>query len=133
MGDYDEPATAGSASGRWRTALVVVAALAVGLVAGYLLRGGTEPAQPVAAPSSTAPAPSPTTAAAPSPCVEIAEGGSDLVAQLEQAAQAIGALDPTALRAVLDEVQRLRTELEADAASCRAQAEGSVAAPTPSG
>jgi hypothetical protein len=122
-GDPGAPAAAPERPRRrgWSLLLAVVAALAVGVGLGYLWRSATEPAPPpVAAPPAPAP---PTTSppAAPSPCAAIAQRGNDLLAQLEAAARAAGALDPAALRQVLDEVRRLRDELQRDVDACRGQ------------
>jgi hypothetical protein len=137
MGDYDDADDADDAVGsggsrprRWTAVLAVVAALAVGVGLGYLWRTVTEPASspgppPAAAPPTTPPAAAPT--AAPSPCVAVAQRGSDVVAQLDAAAKAVAALDPAKLRQVLDEVRRLRDELQRDVDACRGQG----GAPTP--
>ncbi len=133
MGDYDDPDLVGRApAGRMLPVLLALGALAVGLVAGYLLRAGTEPPAPVAAPPTTvvAPPPPPPTAP-PSPCVAIAQGGTELIAELERAVRAIGALDPTELRGVLDEIQRLRTELQNEVDACQSQVGGTTGPGTP--
>jgi hypothetical protein len=137
MGDYDDADDAvgsgGSRPRRWAAVLAVVAALAVGVGLGYLWRTVTEPAAspggppPAAAPPTTPPPAAPI--AAPSPCVAVAQRGSDVVAQLDAAAKAVAALDPAALRQVLDEVRRLRDELQRDVDACRRQ--GGAASPAP--
>jgi hypothetical protein len=126
MGDYDDadPGQPGGPRRRgWTLLLCVVAALVVGVGLGYLWRSVTEPAPlpqappPVAAPPTVTPTP-----AVPSPCVGVAQRGTDVLAQLDAAARAIGALDPTALRQVLDEVRRLRDEMQREIDACREQA-----------
>lgn len=103
---------------RWAVPLVLLA-LVVGVAAGYLLRTVTEP-EPVAPP-----APAPVAAPPPppgpdlSPCTEIADRGAELVAQLDRAARAIGALDPAALRDVLAEVREVRDDLRSRVDTCR--------------
>lgn len=129
MGDYDEPRPPGRArSGRGLAVVAAIAALAVGLAGGYLLRAGTEASTVATAPPSSTPRPPSTTAAPPPPasrCLEIADLGGAVVVQLESAARSLAALDPSGLRAVLGEVQRLRDELRRDVDACRAQAGGS--------
>lgn len=128
MGDYDYPRLPGRANRRrWRSVLLVVAALAVGLVAGYLLRFASEPSAVVSAPATSVPTPPPTATEPPpppAPCAEVAQLGTDLIAELERAARAIGELNPTALRAVVDEVERLRDELQREVDECRGRARG---------
>ena len=113
----------------------MVAALAVGVGLGYVWRSTTEPApSPSAAPPATAaPAPPPPAAptTVPSPCVAVAQRGSDVLAQVDAAARAVAAVDPATLRQVLDEVRRLRDELQRDVDACRGQASGGPAAVTP--
>jgi hypothetical protein len=79
----------------------------------------------VAAPPTTSPP------VVPSPCVAIAQRGTDLLAQLDAAARAVGALDPAALRQVLDEVRRLRDELQREVDACRGQVGGAPAPASP--
>ena len=138
MGDYDEADDAvgsgGSRPRRWTAVLAVVAALAVGVGLGYVWRSMTEPAPPPAAapPAAAAPAtppPAPTTV--PSPCIAVAQRGSDVLAQLDAAARAVAAVDPATLRQVLDEVRRLRDELQRDVDACRGQVSGGPPAVTP--
>jgi hypothetical protein len=130
MGDYDDAADDPQVRSRrrWWPLLAVVAALVVGVGLGYLWRSATEPVPvaapppPVAAPPTTPPAP-----AAPSPCVAVAQGGTDVLAQLDTAARAVGARDPAALRQVLDEVRRLRDQIQRDVDACRSAAGGGPA------
>jgi hypothetical protein len=72
-----------------------------------------------------------------SPCVAVAQRGTDVLGQLDRAAGAIGALDPTALRQVLDEIRPLRDDLQLEVDSCRGQFRGApdpgVPAPGPGG
>lgn len=138
MGDYDDPRLTGRADRhRWGYVVLAIATLVVGLVAGYLLRSASEPSAVVSAPATSAPASPPATTeppATPSPCAEVAQHGTDLIAELERAARAIGELDPSALRAVLDEVKRLRAELQRDVDACRGRVadtpEATIAPPT---
>lgn len=104
---------------RWPIALALLT-LVVGLAAGYLLRTVTEP-EPVVPPVPAAPVAAPPPPPGPdlSPCTEVADRGADLVAQLDRAARAIGALDPTMLRDVLDEVRVVRDDLRSRVDTCR--------------
>ncbi|WP_214370279.1 hypothetical protein [Pseudonocardia sp. H11422] len=124
MGDYDDPRLTGRTDRRrCGPILLAVAALVVGLVAGYLVRAVSESSPVTSAPAIPAPAPATTDPpAAPSSCVAVAQRGTDLIAQLERAVRAIGELDPGALRAVLDEIRRLRAELQRDVDACRGPA-----------
>ena len=134
MRDYDygyhEDAGARGGSPRrgWRLLLSVVAALAVGVGLGYVWRSATEPDPPPVAPPPVAAPPTTSPPVVPAPCVAIGQRGSDLLAQLDAAARAVGALDPAALRQVLDEVRRLRDELQREVDACRGQV-GDVPAP----
>lgn len=119
MGNYDDPELAGRpARRRWPVVLGIVLALLAGGAAGYAGRALTaEPPPPVvvtAPPAAAPPAPASPSAA----CTAAAEAGSALAEQLRLAATAIRDLDPGALRAVLDRVQRLQGELEAAARAC---------------
>jgi len=120
MGDYDDVGPEGSRRRRWTFLLAVVAALAVGVGLGYVWRSVAEPT-PAPAPSPPPAAAPPTTPppALPPPCAAIAQRGSNLLTQLDAAARAVGAFDPAALRQVLDEVRRLRDELQRDVDACR--------------
>jgi hypothetical protein len=138
MGDYDYDehtndagAPGGSRRRGWTLLLAVVAALAVGIGVGYVWRSAIEPdPPPVAAPPVAAPLTTPPPVV-PSPCVAIAQRGTDLLAQLDAAARAVGALDPAALRQVIDEVRRLRDELQREVDACRGQVGGAPAPATP--
>jgi hypothetical protein len=137
MGDYDQAAEAGPPRRRWWPLVAVLAALAVGVGLGYVWRGAIGP-EPVASPPPapvTAPPPMPP-APDTSPCAAVAQRGTDVLGQF-RAAAAIGALDPTALRQVLDEIRRLRDELLREVDSCRGQFRGApdpgVPAPGPGG
>ncbi len=93
----------------------------------------TEPV-PVEPPAALAPAPAPASpprAPVPSSCAAVAQRGEALLDQLEGAAAAIAALDPAALRAVVDEVRRLRDELRRDVDACRSRVTGGPAADAP--
>jgi hypothetical protein len=124
VGNYDDPTLASPAPRRRRWPLVVaLLALLLGGAIGYLVgaRTGGDPA-PTAAPPTTA-VPAPRTSAPPStppapPCLAAGQAGAAVVEQIEMGVQAIGALDPAALRAVLDRLQPLQAELEAAVASC---------------
>ncbi|HEY4419565.1 MAG TPA: hypothetical protein VGN22_08605 [Pseudonocardia sp.] len=105
---------------RWPLVVLTLSALAVGLVAGFLLRPLVEPAPvppapPVAVPTSPAPP-----RAGSTPCEAVAQDGRGLLVQLERAVAAIAALDPAALRQVVDEVQRLQAHLEREVDACDA-------------
>lgn len=135
MGDYDGDHGDGGGSGRpgrrWGVAALVLVTLLVGGVAGYLVRDrSADPVQVTVAPpvpdEPAAGAPPPDT---PSPCVEVAQGGTELIAALERGVRAIGDLDPGALRGVLDEIERLRDALRADVGACDAQLGGGTAGP----
>ncbi len=137
MGDYDYDertndagASGGSRRRGWTLLLAVVAALAVGVGLGYVWRSVTEPDPLPAAPPPVAAPPTTPPPVVPSPCVAIAQRGTDLLAQLDAAARAVGALDPAALRQVLDEVRRLRDELQREVDACRGQV-GGAPAPAP--
>lgn len=121
MGDYDDPdlVRPGRRRSRWPVALVLLA-LVIGAGAGYLLRTVTEP-NPAASPAPAAPPAVPPAPAGPdlTPCTEIAQYGSDLVAQLDRAAQAVGALDLATLRDVLAEVRRIRDDVQIRVDTCR--------------
>ncbi|MHA6793788.1 hypothetical protein ACVGVM_09770 [Pseudonocardia bannensis] len=130
MGDYDD-ADLGRRPGRrrWGPIVLAVAALVVGLVAGYLVRAASEPPPVTSPPAAPAPAPRTTdpSAAPTTPCIAMAQHGTDLIAELERAVRAIGELDPGALRAVLEEVRQLRAELQRDVDACRGWSEGARA------
>jgi hypothetical protein len=133
MGDNDDPDLVRSPprrTSRWSVALVLLA-LVVGGGAGYLVRVVTEPT-PTAAPPPTAPPavpPPPSPGPDLSPCTQIAQSGADLVAQLDRAAQAIGALDPAALRDVLTEIRQIRDDVQGQVEQCRERI--GTTAPTP--
>jgi hypothetical protein len=93
--------------------------LAIGLVAGFVLRPLIEPpaaapAPPAVSPSSPVPPPPPASAA----CRRVAQDGGDLLVQLERAVAAIAALDPAALRQVVDAVERLQDDLQREVDAC---------------
>ncbi len=132
MGYYEDPAVSGQARRSRGVVLAVIVALVVGTGAGYLLRTVTEPVA-VEPPAALAPAPAPPPAPRPSSCAAVAQRGTALLDQLEGAVAAIGALDPAALRAVVDEVRRLRDELQRDVDACRNGVTGdpAIGAPPP--
>jgi hypothetical protein len=132
MGYYDDPAVSGQARRSGGVVLAVIVALVVGIGAGYLWRTVTTPVV-VAPPPALAPAPvpAPPPAPVPSSCAAVAQRGEALLDQLEGAAAAIAALDPAALRAVVDEVRRLRDELRRDVDACRSRVTGGPAADAP--
>jgi hypothetical protein len=132
MGDYDDAGASGGSRRRGVTLLLaVVAALAVGVGLGYVWRSATEPDPPPVAPPPVAAPPTTSPPVVPPQCVAIAQRGSDLLAQLDAAARAVGALDPAALRQVLDEVRRLRDELQREVDACRGQVGGTPAPVSP--
>jgi hypothetical protein len=124
MGNYDvpegdAPGTAPAQRGAppWVIVGTAVAALVIGLGGGYLI-GARTSAEPAATAAPT-PAPSTTVTTAPAPpCLAAGQTGAAVLEQLELAVQAIGALDPTALRGVLDRLQPLQADLERSVASC---------------
>jgi hypothetical protein len=107
--------------------LVALSTLILGLVAGYLFRAATEPQAPQPAPPSASPRPPVTPAEPPpvaAPCSAAAERSEELLTQLDRAVQAIVALDPSALRAVVDEVERLQAQMRRALDEC-----GAIAGP----
>ncbi len=134
MGHYDDPELSGRQVAAWNGWLfpIVIAALVVGLASGYLLRYLT--AEPPAPPPAPVVAP-PVAAAPPAPdrtsCARVAEAGSALVPQFREGVGAIGRLDPSGLQRVLDEVQRLQSQLEGALGGCRVEVAGNGPAPVP--
>ena len=108
---------------RLRRSLVIVLVLVVGVVGGYALRALTEPT-----PTPAAPAPPTQQAApavpAPAPCIAVADRAEELTAQLERAVQAVAALDPAALREIVDEVERIHDEMRPAVQACRTASSG---------
>lgn len=126
MGDYDDPQLTGenpTRRGRRLAVGAVLAALVLGLAVGFVLGGGTSRDSSVAAvevspePEPT-PQPVPDPAAAADACAAVGTTGAEVLAQLDQAVAAIGALDPGALREVLDRLQPLQSELQAAVDTC---------------
>jgi hypothetical protein len=133
MGYHEDPAVPGQVRRPPGVVLAVIVALVVGVGAGYLWRTVTEPV-PVEPPAALAPAPAPASpprAPVPSSCAAVAQRGEALLDQLEGAVAAIGALDPTALRAVVNESRRLRDELQRDVDACRNGVTGAPAIESP--
>jgi hypothetical protein len=127
MGHYDDPGLSERPRHRsWWIAVAVLVSLAAGVGVGYLWRSATEPAAVADRPAVELPAPAPAPAPqpAPGPCVAVAQGGTDLLTQLDRAVGAIGAFDPAGLREVVAEVGRLRDQLERDVAACRGRGSG---------
>jgi hypothetical protein len=127
--DYDAGAPGVSRRGRWWLLLAVVAALAVGVGLGYGWRSATGAEAPPAAPPPVAAPPTTSPPVVPPSCATIAQRGGELLAQLDAAARAASALDPAALRQILDEMRRLRDELQREVDACRSQV-GGLPAPT---
>lgn len=132
MGDYDDPELTAADHRRrpWLTTGAVVLALVVGSVGGFLVGGGTGRTSSVSSveaaaepPPSTTPA-APPDPATPPPCLQAGVAASRVLQELDAAVGAVGALDPTALRQILDRLQPVQTELEGSVAAC-----GSATAP----
>ena len=110
---------------RLRRSLVIVLVLVVGVVGGYALRALTE-----STPTPAAPAPAPPTqqaapaVPAPAPCIVVADRAEELTAQLERAVQAVAALDPATLRKIVDDVERIRDEMQPAVQACRTASAG---------
>lgn len=121
MGDYDDPELTGTGRSRWRLpALVGLIALLLGCVLGVAIGTSAGSDDPPAPPVAAAPpvvAPAPLSPPAP-PCLAAGQAGAALVEQIELGVQAIAALDPGALRAVLDRLQPLQAQLEGAVATC---------------
>lgn len=122
---------------RWWTAGAVVAAVLVGGGVGYLIGTAGGPATPApgppaaAAPPPAAPAaPTTTSLANPPPCLTAGEAGAAVLEQVELGVQAIGELDPTAMREVLDRLQPLQRDLEGAVADCYGRISPPPATPT---
>ena len=140
MGDYDDAAA--DAEGRrrrpWLSGAAVVLALVVGLVAGFLVGGGTSRSDAVSEVRTGPEAAAPTTSSVPpdpdppQPCLEAGTAATRVLQELETAVAAIGALDPTALRAVLDRLRPVQEELEGAVADCGERLEP-TSAPGPTG
>lgn len=123
MGDQGAVPPRPGRRGFFRVALVL-SVLAVGLVAGYMLRAATEPAPSPFAPPNASPATSVTPAEPPppsAPCIAAAQSSDGLLAELDRAVAAMAALDPGALRAAVDEAERLRAEMRRAVDACEAQ------------
>lgn len=128
MGEDDHPDVIGEDRRRrpWLTAGAVVLALVVGIAVGFLVGGGTSGSgsagtvevAPEAAPSPTPSAPP--DPATPRPCLAAGAAASEVLRELDAAVAAIGALDPTALRRILDRLQPVQRELEGAVAACGA-------------
>jgi len=139
----------------WRRWSVLLPALtfAVGLalgaaVVGVSQLGGSDEADPLAAPSpSSSPASEPTGSASPgalritvpAPCVQAAEKAETAYGVLDRAVTAVRELDARQLADVVDAAQTERAETEALVDACRAAAGEQLlepvptTAPTPSG
>lgn len=134
MGDYDEPELTGDQRRRptWLVIGAVLLALVSGVAIGFLLGGGTSRDSSVASVETSAePAPPPATTApsdpgTPQPCLEAGAAASRVLQELQAAVAAIGALDPGALREILDRLQPVQGELERSVAAC-----GRAATPPP--
>jgi hypothetical protein len=138
MGDYDAPALTGEKPRR-RPYLAIGAAvltLVVGLAVGFVVGGGTSRDTSVAS-VETAPETPPTMSAAPpdpdtpQPCLAAGAAGTQVLAELEAAVAAIGALDPTALRQILDRLQPVQQRLEDTLADCDGRLGATSTAPAP--
>lgn len=128
MGDYDDPELTADGSRR-RPFLAIgaaVLALVIGLAVGFVAGGGTSRESSVASVETAPQSPPPTTAGppdpqTPQPCLAAGAAGSQVLAELEAAVAAIGALDPTALRQILDRLQPLQRDLQDAVAACGSQ------------
>lgn len=123
--DVDDSELTGPDRGRRRLLGIaaVVLALVVGLVVGFVVGGGTSRDSSVAS-VATSPEPSPTVLPRPTPsdvpraCAQAGAAGAAVLAQLQLAVQAITALDPAALRQIVDRLKPLQADLEAAVAGC---------------
>lgn len=123
VGNYDDPelTQAPDRSRWWLPAVVVgVVMLVLGGVLGIAIGTSVGPDDPPARPVAAAPpAPPPAPAPAPAPpCLAAGQAGAALIEQIEQGVQAIAALDPGALRAVVDRLQPLQAQLQGAVDTC---------------
>lgn len=128
MGDYDEPEHPREVTRR-RPFLAIgaaVLALVIGLAVGFVVGGGTSRESTVSSVETAPESPAPTTTGppdlhTPQPCLAAGAAGTQVLAELEAAVAAIGALDPTALRRILDRLQPLQRDLQDAVAACGSQ------------
>lgn len=114
-----------------------VPALVVGLAVGFVTGGGTSSESSVAT-VETAPQSAPPTSAAPDPdtpqpCLTAGAAATQVLQELEAAVAAVGALDPTAVRQILDRLQPVQGELQVAVAACGSRFESTTPAPGPTG
>ena len=124
MDDLDDPELTGATRGRSRLLGVaaVVLALVVGLVVGFVVGGGTSRDSSVASvatsPEPPTPLPRPTPTDVSRACAQAGAAGAAVLAQLQLAVQSITALDPAALRQIVDRLKPMQADLETAVAAC---------------
>jgi hypothetical protein len=125
LGDDDEPEPTGRTGRRrpWLAVGAAVLALVVGLAVGFVVGGGTSRDSSVATVETAPPSPPPTTAPGPDPsssqaCLAAGAAAGRVLQELEAAVAAIGALDPSMLRRILDRLQAVQRDLQDAVAAC---------------
>lgn len=123
---------------RWAVLLPAVTFLAGALLGGAVIRAGSDDDPDAAAsrPPSASPSPSadPDTVLVrvPGPCVQVADRTEEAYALLDRGVLAARDLDAGGLADLVDEVQRLRPQVQELVEQCRSAARDSVVEPAPS-